>query len=147
MVCLFKGLCAHIATHDGCPTHSVCTASEWSGTEACFGRWPARCCWWGRVLQGWHVQMGVRNETATASELLLEHWECWFVAERGTWYLLSRASLMLSQCQFNALTVYVATWGTIVQGTLERVFRFQILQVQYFVFMPHLHCKVRTMRK
>jgi len=97
---LVKGLCAHIATHDGRPTHSVCTASEWSGTEASFGCWPAWCCWWGRVLQGWHIQMGVRNETTAASELLLEHWECWFVAERGTCYLLSRGNLMLSQCMW-----------------------------------------------
>jgi len=54
---------------------------------------------------------------------------------------------MLSQCQFNALTVYMATWGTIVQGTLERVFRFQILHVQYFVCMLYLYCKVRTTHK
>lgn len=47
--------------------------------------------------------------------------EYWFVAERGVCYLLSRASLMLS--------LYVATWGTIVQGALKRVLKFQILYV------------------
>jgi len=55
--------------------------------------------------------------------------------------------LSVEQGQFNAIPVYVATWGTIVKGTLERVFRFQILHVQYFVCTLYLHCKIRTTHK
>ena len=58
-----------------------------------------------------------------------------------------RHVLSVEQDQFNAITVYVATWGTIVQGALKRVVRFQILHVQYFVCIPYLRFIVRIMHK